>query len=126
MDNRHFILYTGGGTDNSYRQLFNSETAPASETMLVYVEDVNQGVRQDGNWIYTSATTGVGASFLKQFINTYLKIDGTPFTDTPGYDTLSFMTEVKNRDKRLQQTIRMGNYKRLNGGVRRRAAACRR
>ena len=117
MDNRHFSLYTGGGTDNSYRQLFNSEIAPAPETMLVYVEDVNQGVRQDGNWIYTSATTGVGASFLKQFINTYLMIDGTSFTDISGHDTLSFMTEVKNRDKRLQQTIRMGNYKRLNGGV---------
>lgn len=117
IDGKHFSLYTGGGTDNSYRQLFNSETAPASETMLVYVEDVNQGVRHDGNWIYTSATTGVGASFLKQFINTYLKIDGTPFTNTPGWDTLSFVTEVKGRDKRLQQTIRMGDYKRLNGGV---------
>jgi len=117
MDRAHFTLYTGGGPDNSYRQLFNSETAPASETMLVYSEDVNQGVRHDGNWIYTSATTGVGASFLKQFINTYLKIDGTPFTDTPGYDTLAFMTEVKGRDKRLQQTIRMGDYKRLNAGV---------
>ncbi|HEY4307593.1 MAG TPA: RagB/SusD family nutrient uptake outer membrane protein [Gemmatimonadaceae bacterium] len=117
MDNKHYSLYTGGGVDNSYRQMFSSEVAPASETMLVYSEDVNQGVRHDGNWIYTSATTGVGASFLKQFINTYLKIDGTPFTDTPGYDTLSFMTEVKGRDKRLQQTIRMGDYKRLNAGV---------
>jgi hypothetical protein len=44
-------------------------------------------------------------------------IDGTPFTDIAGHDTLSFMTEVKGRDKRLQQTIRMGAYKRLNAGV---------
>ena len=28
-----------------------------------------------------------------------------------------FMDEVKNRDKRLQQTIRMGDYKRIDGGV---------
>ena len=69
------------------------------------------------NWDYTSATTGVGASLVRQFINTYLMIDGTPFTDIAGHDTLSFMTEVKGRDKRLQQTIRMGSYKRLNAGV---------
>ena len=56
-------------------------------------------------------------SFVRPFINTYLNIDGTPFTDTPGHDTLSFMSEVRNRDKRLQQTIRLGNFTRLNAGV---------
>ncbi|HEY7393447.1 MAG TPA: RagB/SusD family nutrient uptake outer membrane protein [Gemmatimonadaceae bacterium] len=117
MDGGHFSLNTAGGTDNSYRQLFISETAPASETMLVYAEDATQGVLHQANWDYTSATTGVGASLVRQFINTYLMIDGTPFTDIPGHDTLSFMTETKGRDKRLQQTIRMGSYKRLNAGV---------
>ena len=33
------------------------------------------------------------------------------------YKTMVFMDEVKNRDKRLQQTIRMGDYKRIDGGV---------
>lgn len=113
----NFSLYTGGGVNNSYRQLFSSENAPASEAMLIYVHDVNLAVRHDANWRYTSATTGVGASFVRPFINTYLKIDGTPFTDLPGYDTLSFMSEVRNRDKRLQQTIRLGNFTRLNAGV---------
>ena len=117
MDGGRFSLYTGGGTDNSYRQLFSSEIAPASETMLVYTEDGTLGVLHQANWDYTSATTGVGASLIRQFINTYLMIDGTPFTDIAGHDTLSFMTEVKGRDKRLQQTIRMGSYKRLNAGV---------
>lgn len=117
MQRGNFSLYTGGGVNGSYRQLFSSETAPSSEAMLVYVEDVNLAVRHEANWRYTSATFGVGASFVRPFINTYLKIDGTPFTDTPGYDTLSFMSEVKNRDKRLQQTIRLGDFKRLNAGV---------
>ncbi|HEY9227273.1 MAG TPA: RagB/SusD family nutrient uptake outer membrane protein [Gemmatimonadaceae bacterium] len=117
MDGGRFSLNTGGGTDNSYRQLFSSEVAPASETMLVYGEDAALAVLHQANWDYTSATTGVGASFVRQFINTYLMIDGTPFTDIAGHDTLSFMTEVKGRDKRLQQTIRMGDYKRLNAGV---------
>jgi starch-binding outer membrane protein, SusD/RagB family len=117
MDGGHFTLNTAGGPDNSYRQLFSSEIAPASETMLAYTEDGTLGVRHQANWDYTSATTGVGASLIRQFINTYLMIDGTPFTDIAGHDTLSFMTEVKGRDKRLEQTIRMGDYKRLNAGV---------
>jgi hypothetical protein len=117
MDGGRFSLHTSGGVDNAYRQLFASETAPADETMLVYVEDASQSVLHQANWDYTSATTGVGASLLRQFVNTYLMIDGTPFTDIAGHDTLSFMTETKNRDKRLQQTIRAGDYKRLNSGV---------
>jgi hypothetical protein len=48
-------------------------------------------------------------------VNTYLNIDGTPFTDNAGYKTMPFVQEVQNRDKRLQQTIRMGDYKRVNG-----------
>jgi hypothetical protein len=117
MDGGRFTLHTSGGADNSYRQLFASETAPADETMLVYVADASQSVLHQANWDYTSATTGVGASLLRQFVDTYLMADGTPFTDIPGHDTLSFVTEVKGRDKRLQQTIRLGDYKRLNAGV---------
>src|SRR5262245_24840222 len=49
MDGGHFSLYTGGGSDNSYRQLFISETAPASETMLVYVDDATQSVLHQAN-----------------------------------------------------------------------------
>ena len=48
-------------------------------------------------------------------MNTYLNIDGTPFTSLAGYDTMQFQTEVKNRDKRLVQTIRTGYYKRTDG-----------
>jgi hypothetical protein len=33
------------------------------------------------------------------------------------YDTMQFVTETRNRDKRLQQTIRMGDYRRTDGTV---------
>lgn len=117
MDGGRFTLHTSGGADAAYRQLFASETAPSDETMLVYVEDGSQSVLHQANWDYTSATTGVGASLLRQFVNTYLMTDGTPFTDISGHDTLSFMAEVRGRDRRLQQTIRTGDYKRINAGV---------
>jgi hypothetical protein len=117
MDGGRYGLNTASGGLGAYRALFSSEALPTNEVMLMYVMDVNLAVRHEANWRYTSATTGVGASFTRDFINTYLMADGTPFTDRPGYDTLSFMTETKGRDPRLQQTIRLGDFKRLNAGT---------
>jgi starch-binding outer membrane protein, SusD/RagB family len=117
MDGGRYSLNTASGSLGAYRALFSSEAPPTNEVLLMYVMDVNLAVRHDANWRYTSATTGVGASFTRDFINTYLMADGTPFTDKPGYDTLSYMTETKGRDPRLQQTIRLGDFKRLNAGT---------
>ncbi|AOM81054.1 RagB/SusD family nutrient uptake outer membrane protein [Pedobacter steynii] len=112
-----FSLNTAGGTDMAYRNLFISTAPVATEVMLASVTDANLAVYNDANWWWTSATYGSRISFTRMFINTYLNIDGTPFTDRAGYQTLPFKDEVKGRDKRLQQTIRMGSYKRLNGGT---------
>jgi len=71
----------------------------------------------DANWYWTSATYGSRLSFTRTFVNTYLNIDGTPFTNNAGYATMPFVDEVKNRDRRLQQTIRLGSYNRVNGGA---------
>ncbi|RYG19535.1 MAG: hypothetical protein EON96_02765, partial [Caulobacteraceae bacterium] len=87
----------------------------AEEIMLAAVADPALSILHAANWYYTSATTGVRFSFIRSFINTYLNIDGTPFTNNPGYATLQFKDEVKGRDRRLEQTIRMGSYKRING-----------
>jgi hypothetical protein len=115
MTTGKFNLYTGAGVDMSYRQLFISDDPVQQEIMLCVASSTDLNVRHSANWYFTSATTGIRFSFIRQFINTYLKIDGTPFTDTPGYETMTFMDEVKGRDKRLQQTIRMGDYKRISG-----------
>jgi hypothetical protein len=112
-----YSLYTGAGTDKSYRQLFTSTMPVTSEIILSVVMDANLSVFNDANWWWTSATYGSRVSFTREFVNTYLSIDGTPFTSKPGYETMTFAQEVKNRDKRLQQTIRMGDYKRINGGA---------
>lgn len=114
MGRGNFALHEG---ENAYRELFSSESAPASEVLLAYVHDVDLGVRHQANWLYTSGTFGVGASFVRQFIHTYLDEDGTPFTDRPGYATMTFMEEVEGRDGRLRQTIRMGDFTRVNAGV---------
>lgn len=101
----------------SYRELFINENGapPSDEVMLA--DDCSSAltVFNDANWYFTSPTYGIRLSLTKQFINTYLDIDGTSFTDKPGYDTIPFWNEVKNRDLRLQQTIRMQGYARANG-----------
>ena len=112
-----FTLNTAGGTDKSYRQLFSSQAPIASEVILAAVVDPALGIFNDANWYWTSATYGDRLSFIRTFVNTYLNIDGTPFTNKPGYKTMPFAQEVKSRDMRLQQTIRMGNYTRLNGAT---------
>jgi hypothetical protein len=117
MSDGGFALNTAGGTDLAYRNLFISTAPVATEVMLAAVTDANLAVYNDANWWWTSATYGSRVSLVRTFVNTYLNIDGTPFTSRPGYQTLEFKDEVKNRDKRLQQTIRMGSYKRINGGT---------
>ncbi len=116
MDSRKFTLYTGGADSKPYRELFVSKTPIGTEVMLANIYSDGLGVFHDANWYYTSATYGDRASFTRQFIHTYLQIDGTPFTDKAGYQTQSFAEETENRDKRLAQTIRTKGYTRVNGG----------
>jgi starch-binding outer membrane protein, SusD/RagB family len=118
MDKGDYSLNEAGGPTASYRQVFTSRAPVATEVMLAATADVNLSVLNDANWYWTSATYGSRVSFTRTFINTYLMEDGTPFTDLPNHETMVFAEEVKGRDKRLQQTIRMGNYTRVNAGKR--------
>ncbi len=116
IKNGGFSINTAGGPGVSYRQVFTSTTPLANEVLQAAVADVNLGVLQDANWWWTSGTYGQKASFIRTFINTYLNIDGTPFTNNPGHTTMLFKDEVKNRDLRLKQTIRSQDYKRISNG----------
>jgi len=116
MKNGGFSLNTAGGPGVSYRQVFTSPAPLANEVLQAAVADVNLGVLNDANWWWTSGTYGAKASFTRTFINTYLNLDGTPFTNNPAYTTMLFKDEVKNRDLRLKQTIRSGDYKRISNG----------
>lgn len=116
IESSEFKIHTASGVDNSYRDLFISPDPVHSEVILAIVMDKDLGITHNANWKYTSSTYGVKANLNKIFINTYLNIDGTPFTNKSGYNKIKFSDEVKNRDKRLKQTIRLGDYTRINGG----------
>jgi len=117
MDKGGYSINTAGGPGNSYRQVFTSTVPVAAEVLQAAVSDLALGVLNEANWWWTSGTYGAKASFTRTFINTYLKLDGTPFTGDPSYRTMLFKDEVKNRDLRLKQTIRSGDYKRISSGV---------
>lgn len=117
MDSGRYSLFTGAGVDGSYRQVFIRDAPVTTEVLLTVASSTALGVRHAANWWYTSATTGVRFSFIRPFIHTYLNVDGTPFTDREGYETMTFPEEMKGRDQRLGQTIRAHDYRRVNAGV---------
>ncbi|MEC4114124.1 RagB/SusD family nutrient uptake outer membrane protein [Myroides pelagicus] len=106
-----YRLNTSGG-DQSYRNLFNKEQPESSEVILAANASAAYRLFHDANWYYTSATYGNRSNLTKSFVNTYLNIDGSRFTDQNNYGLIAFSEEVANRDQRLEQTIRMGDYKR--------------
>lgn len=110
-----YSLNTGGTTP--YRALFISENPLSSEVLFAAVYNNNLSKWHDANYWFTSATYGNKLSLDKRFVNTYLNADGSRFTDQANHNTVEFQSEVKNRDKRLSQTIRMAPYKRSDGSA---------
>ena len=117
IKNGGFSINTAGGPGVSYRNVFTSNTPLANEVLQAAVADQALAVLSDANWWWTSGTYGSKASFTRDFINTFLKIDGTPYTNNPAYTTMLFKDEVKNRDLRLKQSIRCLDYKRTTNGL---------
>lgn len=112
MNAKQYSLHNGSPNTASYRDLFRNEIPLNDETILSAVNSKSLRIFNDANWYWTSATYGGRYSLIKTFVNTYLNIDGSRFTEQAGFNELPFATEVKNRDLRLQQTIRMGDYTR--------------
>lgn len=107
-----YKLNTGQGPDLSQRQLFINNNPLTIEVMLAVAFNSELSLINDANWWWTSATYGPRYSLVRPFINSILNIDGTPYTDRPGYMTEEFYEETQNRDKRLAQLIRTPGYKR--------------
>jgi hypothetical protein len=105
-----YKLHNTGNPTSDYRSLFISTTPSSDEVLLAVSYSTSLAKYNDANWWYTSPTYGARLSLTKSFVNTYLDIDGTRFTDKLNYDTMEFQVEVQNRDARLFQTIRMPPY----------------
>ncbi|MDP1843389.1 MAG: RagB/SusD family nutrient uptake outer membrane protein [Sediminibacterium sp.] len=117
IDAKKYKIYSTGTPTKDYRNLFISENPVTDEVMWSIIYNNSLRRWHDITWKFNSATFGSRWGLNKQFINTYLMTDGNRFTDIPGYDTMVFVNEMKNRDNRLAQTIRALGYKRSDGSA---------
>lgn len=102
IDSGAYSLFTSGGEDQAYLELFSRENQDMTETILAV--DYEFGLRtHDLGYRMTAPTLGRWG-LTKELVNSYLMEDGTPFTDQPGYETMEFYEEMQNRDPRLTQT----------------------
>lgn len=111
-----YDIYTGSGPENSYHDLFSARTPISQEVLYAVTFDGGLGVVHDGNHSWISATWSSTPALTRSFMNTYLMLDGTPYTDNVNYKTQSFTEEFSNRDYRVKQTIFTPGYKRITGG----------
>lgn len=109
MTESGYSLYTAGSTP--YQDLFATLDANPTEVILARDFDANLSLTHSvQNYQNTSSMGKPGLA--KNIVNMYLMTDGSRFTDKPGFETMEFFDECKNRDPRLAQTIRTPGYKR--------------
>lgn len=98
-----YKVFTTGGANVAYRDLFARINQDASETILARDFDATFG-RNTINYAMTSPTYGA-YGVPKDLIDSYLMKDGTRFTDQANYNTKQYYAEMQNRDPRLTQTV---------------------
>ncbi|WP_262245745.1 RagB/SusD family nutrient uptake outer membrane protein [Parapedobacter soli] len=107
INSGNYSIYETGSPQSDYRELFTRENPINEEIILARIYNNSLQVWHDGTRFYA---VNDGVFLTKRFVNTYLNIDGTRFTDNSDYNSTIFVEEVKNRDYRLSQTIRTPAY----------------
>ena len=117
MQDGPFSLHGGTAYKNgrgSYRDLFSSDSVPTDEVMLAVQNDASLSVGY-ANYYYNVQATAK-ASLTRPFVNTYLNLDGSYYSETkPDGSYKTFLEETTGRDQRLNQTIRGYDYTCKNG-----------
>lgn len=107
-----YSLYSTGNPSKDYLTLFSQENASKDEYILAIKFDFSLGIYHNATAHTVVATQG-RPGVTRKMINSYLKIDGTAFTNQEGWQETMFVDEVKNRDPRLAQSIRTPGYTRI-------------
>ena len=106
IDEGGYKLYTAG--DTPYRDLFASTEVRTDEVILARIYNLTNLASIYSNIQYS--ITNEVYCFSKSFMNHYLCSDGTYFSSKPGYDTMVYTEEVKDRDPRMAQTVLCPGY----------------
>lgn len=107
-----YKLYSTGNPGKDYLTLFAEENANPDEYIFAIKFDYGLNIYHNAT-AHTLVPTQGRPGFTRKIVNTYLKKDGTAFTNETGWQEMSFIDEVKNRDPRLAQSIRTPGYTRI-------------
>ena len=110
IDESPYLIYKGSSTP--YRDLFSSNNAISTEVILARDYEIGLNIIHNANNYTLSNTYGM-PGLNKKIVDSYLKSDGSRFTDVPGYSTMEFYQEMQGRDPRLTQTVRGPGYTRI-------------
>lgn len=113
MSESGYSLYTTGGVNNCYRNLFINADQATNEVILARDYSSELKVFHNSHWYLLSTSMG-RPGVTKRIVDSYLMKDGSRFTEKSGYRTMSFVNEVKDRDPRLAQSIRTPGYTRVD------------
>jgi len=118
MNNSPYSLVnTAGEEDKNYSKVFKSLSPQYQEVILSNEMNLDESRMHDASWFFASGTAGQRNSVTKAFVNMYLNLDGTRFTDQTDYNKKVFYQEFQNRDYRLKQSIITPQYHKKVSGM---------
>lgn len=115
------LVHNPANVGTQYRSLFTSENLNTTEVILglAFKTDVRM---HSITWKLFSASFGNNWSLTQPFVNQYLMLDGSRYTDQPGYEKNTYAEVFENRDHRLEQTVISPAYTRRISGAERKDA----
>ncbi len=112
MNDGVYSLYSTNHPESDYLTLFAEENADPNEYILAIKFDYGLSIYHNAT-AHTLVPTQGRPGLTRKMVNTYLKKDGTAFTNQSGWQEMSFIDEMKDRDPRLAQSIRTPGYTRI-------------
>lgn len=112
MSDGAYRLYSTNHPESDYLTLFAQENADPNEYILAIKFDYGLSIYHNAT-AHTLVPTQGRPGLTRKMVNTYLKKDGTAFTDQSGWQEMSFIDEMTDRDPRLAQSIRTPGYTRI-------------
>ena len=117
MNTSGYSIYRGSSKSTAYRDLFlgKPDTGDAFEEEIILARDYNQALNILHNATFFTIGNYGNQSMTRKMACSYLMADGKRYTDQEGWQTKEFADEMKNRDPRMEQSIRVPGYKRIDG-----------
>jgi len=112
MNDGAYSLYSTNNPESDYLTLFAQENADPNEYILAIKFDYGLSIYHNAT-AHTLVPTQGRPGLTRKMVNTYLKKDGTAFTNQSGWQEMSFIDEMTDRDPRLAQSIRTPGYTRI-------------